>query len=112
MLLGVGNGEYGGIELANLHAVQIAQGIINGGYTLIVAGSVREAADQICRYLSGNREMKAAFDRGKIGVGAAYQPQAVPSVNDVVTEYASSSPDIAELEKRLSEARQKVRATT
>ena len=108
MLFGVGsNGGYGGFEVANLHAVQIAQGIINGGYALIVAGAVKQGVDRVCVYLGGNTDMRAAFERSQMQQSGDSQLTRAPAADEVMADREPTPGDIADLERRLQAARQK-----
>lgn len=62
MLGFVGTGEFAGRAIANLHLMQIAESIVNGGYALIIAGIIKSGVEKICIYLSGVPAMKAAND--------------------------------------------------
>lgn len=108
MLFGVGsNGGYAGFEVANLHAVQIAQGIINGGYALIVAGAVKQGVDRVCVYLGGNADMRAAFERSQMYQSGNSQSTSAPADDEVLANREPTPNDVADLERRLQEARKK-----
>jgi hypothetical protein len=74
---------YGARGIINFHTLWIASGLILSGGMLIVAGVVAGGMQRIAIYLSGNAEMKAAFDAYE---AAQRAPAATPDPAQPVDE--------------------------